>query len=173
MALLWKKGLLRRGRARALVSPFFVHKKTGYLRLIFDTRASNEHFHPLPYTALSAGASLAGIECGSADDLFVDQGDIEVCFYQCRTAAWLHEYFVLPPIRSSFLPKWLQKALKLGPDEEVSFLLVVIPMGWSWAVWLVQTIVCHLITLDKSDAELVSMYKGAAKLQACFAAQVL
>ena len=67
--------------------------------------------------------------------------DVEVCFYQYELPEWIREYFGIPSIKYKFLPPDLRRALRgrhYGWEEEVSFRVKVCPMGWSWAVSLVQ-----------------------------------
>ena len=61
---------------------FFVQRKDGRLRLIFDTRQSNCYFTIPEYTELASGETLAALECNRGDRICVGSGDVECCVYQ-------------------------------------------------------------------------------------------
>ena len=46
---------------------FFVGKKNGSIRLIFDTRVLNKRFKPPPHTPLPSGAAFSSIQLGSPE----------------------------------------------------------------------------------------------------------
>ena len=55
--------------------------------------------------------------------------------------AWARAYFCLPAIKKRFLPagvRSLPGLAALGPADDVIFQVRVCPMGWNWAVALVQ-----------------------------------
>ena len=60
---------------------FFVKKKTGKLRIIFDTRDVNNLFRPPPTTRLPTAAAFSRLESGGVDEIWFAAGDIEDCFY--------------------------------------------------------------------------------------------
>eukprot|EP00971_Amphidinium_carterae_P329560 6462107-Amphidinium_carterae.1 len=113
----------RGGVGREECGLFFVYKKDMSLRIIFDTRRSNCHFQPPPTPFYRRATS----------------GDVEVCFYQYYLPEEFRDFFTLPSIDSKFLSDSLCKQLgitrKFGP---ISFRVRVCPMGWNWAVVLVQ-----------------------------------
>eukprot|EP00959_Pyramimonas_sp_CCMP1952_P295384 6178127-Pyramimonas_sp.AAC.1 len=68
--------MLEVGASFSQVAPFFVYKKDGALRLIFDTRASNTEFAEPDYAPLAAAQALGSIELQAGGRLFVAQGDV-------------------------------------------------------------------------------------------------
>jgi hypothetical protein len=123
------------------VGIFFVKKKSGDLRLIFDTRRSNCKFEAPPYTGLPSAEGLADLEAGVDHPLIFGAGDVEVCFYQYALPLALRGYFGLPAVKAKFLPGGFRRDLGCSTKEEsVRFRCRVIPMGWSWAVCWVQSI---------------------------------
>jgi hypothetical protein len=60
---------------------FFVGKKSGALRLFFDTRILNTMFRSPPKTDLPSAASFSSIESPSNDTLFMASGDLANAFY--------------------------------------------------------------------------------------------
>lgn len=145
---LWKRGMLKfGGDRRSTVTPFFVAKKNGKLRLVLDCRASNQFFRPPPDIAMSAGYSFAQLELEPEDTMYVAQSDIQDYFYSIGLPDFLHPFFALPPIR----PEWLAEQIQelQGWDHRVACYpqLVVIPMGWSWAMYFAQRIHQHQVML--------------------------
>ena len=124
LAELLDKGILEEATAvRETTGAFFGKRKDGLLRLIFDTRRSNCHFAPPPYTSLASGESLPRAR------LWVTSADIEVCCYQCELPVGLRPLFVLPPILSHYLPaRWRKTLGRSNGDAECMFQARVVPM---------------------------------------------
>eukprot|EP00973_Karenia_brevis_P012003 1630383-Karenia_brevis.AAC.1 len=60
---------------------FFVAKKSGGIRIIFDTRILNCSFIDPPSTALPSAAAFANIETDPQREFFFASADIRNCFY--------------------------------------------------------------------------------------------
>ena len=120
---------------------FFVKRKDAKQRLIFDTRRPNCHFEEPSYTELASGESFAGLEAAAGQPIHLASGDVEVCFYQYSLPEALRPYFGLKPIRDHMLPKSLANKLdrSLMVGGRAFFRVRVVPMGWSWSVFFVQT----------------------------------
>ncbi len=128
---------------REVAGLFFVRRKDDKLRMIWDTRRSNAHFSPPPWCPLPSGEALACIESSGDLKLTAPSADVSVCFYQYQLPEHLRGYFCLPPIDLKFVPEPLcSVARPFAVKGKVSFQSRVVPMGWSWAVVLVQA--CHL-----------------------------
>ncbi|CAE8645231.1 unnamed protein product, partial [Polarella glacialis] len=98
--------------AGGLVTPFFVTKKGGKLRLIFDCRVVNLRFKKAPKLAMGSGSSWSSLEVAEGDQLWIAQ-------------------------------------------------LRVVPMGWSWAMWIAQR--AHQFqALLGTNRELVQQAKDGA-----------
>ncbi|CAK0873971.1 unnamed protein product [Prorocentrum cordatum] len=109
------------------------------LRLIADARAANLRFVEPAYTELASPEALAAIEYDGPDMIRFCSGDVEVCFYQCELPAWARRYFTLPAIKSQCLPAAMRGQMGLARGtSELKFRFRVVPMGWSWAVHLIQ-----------------------------------
>ena len=76
---------------------FFVYKKDGTHRIIFDTRLLNPDFVDPPSTQLPSGAAFAGLEIDSDSHLYVASGDISNAFYYLGIPNDLSDRFSLPP----------------------------------------------------------------------------
>ena len=62
-----------------------------------------------------------------------------MCFYQYELPEWARRYFTLPAIKAQYLPAAFRGRLGLARDtSELKFRFRVVPMGWSWAVHLIQ-----------------------------------
>ena len=75
------------------VTPFFVYKKTGNLRLILDCRPANRVFREAPYVRLGTAGEWANLRLPEDENLFVASGDIKDYFYACGIPECLGEYF--------------------------------------------------------------------------------
>ena len=52
----------------SILGMFFVRKKDGSQRFIFDTRVANCHFRKPPRTHLPTAAALSSVECSPDDE---------------------------------------------------------------------------------------------------------
>ena len=115
------------------VGLFFVPKKNGDLRLIFDTRRSNCHFRDPPYVPLATPEALSKMETSRGCDVQVSSADVQSCFfYQYSLPEGLLHLFAAPSIECRFLPKWLRATLGRGVAEDdsqfIRFRVRVVPM---------------------------------------------
>ena len=82
------------------------------------------------------------VELQGQQQLFVAQADVENCFYQCALPAWASPYFALEPVTIDNAREMSAsvdiKSNLLPVSRRIYPVLVVYPMGWSWAFWLVQ-----------------------------------
>ncbi|CAK0899549.1 unnamed protein product, partial [Prorocentrum cordatum] len=132
LADLLERDMLEVGTSFSQVAPFFVYKKDGALRLIFDARASN--------------TALGSIELQAGERLFVAQGDVTCCFYQFFLPVHLREAFGLPPVPWAALPLAARQLVGARPpDGLVRLRLRVVPMGWSWAVYFIQHVMMEIL----------------------------
>ncbi|CAK0803561.1 unnamed protein product [Prorocentrum cordatum] len=132
---------------------FFVPKKDSSLRLIFDTRRSNAHFQDPPYTLLASGEALANLEVDAAEGVAVASGDVECCFYQYELPSWARAFFGLPAVQARFLDPAARQQLGVSdPSEMIHFVARVVPMGWSWAVHLIQEAHAHVLSTVSPEA---------------------
>ncbi|CAK0823013.1 unnamed protein product, partial [Prorocentrum cordatum] len=132
---------------------FFVPKKDSSLRLIFDTRRSNAHFQDPPYTLLASGEALANLDVDAAGGIAVASGDVECCFYQYELPPWARAFFGLPAVQARFLDPAARQQLGVSdPLEMIHFVARVAPMGWSWAVHLIQEAHAHVLGAISPEA---------------------
>lgn len=145
---LYDKGMLSfTHRPQEIVPPFFVHKKNGRQRLILDCRAVNKRFKKPPPLALGAGSAWSQVSIPEDSTLYLAQSDIKDYFYSLALPTELQPLFCLPAIDCRLVQDWGKPELcgLVGDAEGWVFpMLQVVPMGWSWAMWLSQRVHQHL-----------------------------
>ena len=103
---LWGRGMLTFGKvSKATITPFFVAKKNGRLRMVLDCRLANTFFKPPPDIAMAAGYSFGQLTVNEGEQVYVAQSDIKDYFYSIGLPSYLHPYFSLPPIQPGALSK--------------------------------------------------------------------
>lgn len=118
---------------------FFLARKDDYLRMIVDPRNANKLCHTPPRTRLPTAAAFSALEVCAGLRLFLSQGDVEVCFYQFVLPCWCRLLFVLPEVQLRRLPVALQALFPgCSANDRMRLQLRVVPMGWSWSVFLIQ-----------------------------------
>ena len=139
VAKLLDKGIIEvSSQTKETVGVFFVAKRSGELRLIFDTRRSNCWFEEPEYTALPSAESLTSVEVTPGMQANLGQGDVEVCFYQYELPEALREFFGLLPVDAHYIPPSVRQRHNLPDTGLVHTRSRVVPMGWNWAVRWVQ-----------------------------------
>jgi hypothetical protein len=98
--LSWERAMGRQGN----LGLFFVKKKSGAQRIIFDTRVANCRFVDPPSTRLPSPSAFASLET-EGGPLYVASGDLDVAFYHMQLPRGMEHLFSLPCIDSSYLQK--------------------------------------------------------------------
>ena len=117
---------------------------------MLDCRRSNMFFKHAPVMESGSSESFASMRAPPGSQLYTASADVEACFYQCGIQEELSRYFCLPPVSGA---EALRAGLTHWGDGEaidssvrgVSPALAVMPMGFSWAMWLMQGAHIHLI----------------------------
>lgn len=125
---------------REQIGLFFVTKKSGKLRLIVDARRSNAHFGEPSYVSLATGDSLGNLEFESGQEVTIAMADLKDAFYHLSLPQCLRDYFCLPSIRAKDVGISSLDGRRLKGDERLTPRLAVVPMGWSWALYMCQSI---------------------------------
>lgn len=89
------------------VGHFCVLKKTGALRLVFDTRLANMQFINPPVTALPSAVASCVVKVESTDgqrQFFMATADISNAFYNMMLSKDMWQCFSLPPVSPLGLP---------------------------------------------------------------------
>ena len=95
---------------------------------------------------MSSGSKLADLEFDPDDEVFIAQADLANYFYHLGIPSELSEFFALPGLDVALLREGcsLPPEIAAMPDGTcVSSCLAVVPMGWSWAMWVAQRVVYH------------------------------
>ncbi|CAK0903612.1 unnamed protein product [Prorocentrum cordatum] len=109
-------------------------------RLVVDCRRSNCWFSAADPVELSAGAGLGNLEVPDGARLYVGHVDIKDAFYHFELPERVRNLFALPAA-----PAWMAGLAEVGgvrvsPGTLVYPRLRVLPMGWSRALWVCQTL---------------------------------
>ena len=119
---------------------FFVPKKNGKQRMVLDGCRSNCWFVRPEGVSLCTGPSLANIELGGKDVLYIGQADIANAFYHIGLPAALRPFFGLKKVRRARVPRGLLHLVGSCSSQAIHPRLCVTPMGFSRAFWLCQQI---------------------------------
>ena len=143
---LWARGMIKfSNKRKADITPFFVAKKDGRLRLVLDCRSANQYFLPPPDIAMAAGYSFGQLTMEKNQTVYVAQSDIKDYFYSIGMPDFLSDYFCLPPIRPELLIDEIPELADWKGVETVYPQMRVVPMGWSWAMFFAQRIHQHQV----------------------------
>eukprot|EP00435_Cladocopium_sp_Y103_P063778 s336_g25.t1 len=123
---------------------FFVKKKNGKQRLIFDTRVLNQRFIDPPSTDLPSADSFTRLEIPEGETFFIGSGDLANAFYTLEVPDELGQLFTLPAIKAG-LVGMDQLDTKLRRDTVLVPYLTVLPMGWAWALHFCQGVLMNAI----------------------------
>ena len=145
---LFARGVVELGSSQCEVTPFFVPKKIGRLRAIIDTRMAGRWFHDPPYTSLADAEAISSIESVDGERLMKKQSDVDCCFYQFEMPEGLRTFFRLPIVDGDTLTAGDWKRLGIEPRSgPLSFRVRVVPVGWSWAGWFIQSAMHHQLSI--------------------------
>ncbi len=122
------------------ISFFCVSKKNNRLRLIVDARRANAHFREPHYVHLATGDGLGGLSFSPGSELTVATADLKDAFYHLSLPEGLRPYFTLPSARAADLGISSLNGKRLSRSSRVFPRLAVVPMGWSWALYICQSI---------------------------------
>lgn len=126
--------------ARENISIFFVTKKNGRLRMIVDARRSNAHFTEPDHVDLCTGDGLGMLEIGEGETLTIATADLKDAFYHLSLPEELRPLFCLPPVRAGDVGVKQIRGVSISRGMKITPRLAVVPMGWSWALYLCQSI---------------------------------
>ena len=131
--------------ASGLLGVFLVQKKSGHIRIIFDTRVLNTKFKDPPSTSLPSAAAFSNIEVPQGGVLQLGSADITNAFYGMSVLEDLSRLFTLPSIRAKYLDASAFGGRAFAPDDVLLPCLRVLPMGWSWSLHLCQCLVASVV----------------------------
>ena len=131
-------------------------KKGGQIRLVVDAREPNRMHRPPPHTALGTPAALGeqdwtndalGLQASEPSELWGSALDLQDSFYQFENEILGEDFgFDFPEAADVYGCTHVWSATGLEPvpsDEPVFPVFCGVPMGWSWALWAIHSIVSH------------------------------
>ncbi|CAK0803518.1 unnamed protein product, partial [Prorocentrum cordatum] len=118
---------------------FLVPKKSGQPRVVFDTRLANCAFIGAPRTQLPSASAWGRLESGDVR-FSIASADLDMAFYHMRVPEGMEEYFTLPPIPAKYLASHGIAAAEVEGESLLLPQVVVLPMGFSWALHLCQAV---------------------------------
>ena len=108
--------------------------------MVIDCRRSNCYFDPPAGVELCSGTALAQLELGPSDTLYCAQCDIQTAFYHMELPSQLRKYFGLSGARAGDLGISSLGGSKVTANTWVYARLRVVPMGWTWALFICQKV---------------------------------
>lgn len=126
--------------AKERISFFCVSKKAGKLRLICDARRANAHFADPSYVQLTTGEGLGSLEIEEGQRVLVGTADLKDAFYHLSLPLGLRDYFCLQDVAAGDVGVTHVGGRPVGRKHRITPRLAVIPMGWSWGLYICQQV---------------------------------
>lgn len=118
---------------------FAVEKDAESDRLIIDAQPANRRFKRPPCVALPGPSHLIQLSVPKGEHVFVGKTDLSNFYHHIGLPTWMQPFFALPPLT----PKELSF---LGLPTDAPFpMCATMPMGFSHAVYIAQTIHEHIL----------------------------
>lgn len=116
--------------------------------MIPDIRVANCFFRKPSHTSLPTTAALSSLECNNPDELYFSGGDIECAFYWLSVPSCARRFLTLPKVKAKFVNVESIDGMSISPNTYLTPQLEVLPMGWSWSLFLCQRV--HEVVAGKS-----------------------
>lgn len=136
------------------VGIFFARKETpggSKLRVLFGCRRPNLRCKPPPKTELAGSSTLGDVWVDSEEPLHATSADVKDFFYRILLPESFRPLFGLKPVALKLLKHPSAREWEARGYTHVPMRLRVIPMGWTWSLWVAQKL--HEGVLE-SDEEL-------------------
>ena len=123
---------------KAVNGVFAVAKDAESDRLIIDAQPCNRLFIDSPHVALPGPSHLVQLRVPKGRRMYVCKSDLSNFYHHIGVVEWLQPYFALPPLTPAELRA-------VGAPLGAAFpMCVTLPMGFSHAVYLAQSIHLHV-----------------------------
>lgn len=122
---------------------FTVGKDSVSDRLIIDARAANRLFVDCPPVALPDPSHLVQLQVPTGSTLYVGKSDLSNFYHHIGLPPWMQPYFALPALTHTEL-----RSIGVPVSSSVYPVCVTLPMGFSHAVYLAQTVHEHIVYSD-------------------------
>ena len=122
-------------------------------RPVWDLRKGNMKWHSPPFVPLGSPASFVNLDLSDTDangdpvSVTSVTGDISAMFTRCQTPPAIWPWFTLGGISIKDFVKYMaeQGVTVIPPEGAVALAVTVLLMGWSWAPFLCQTLLCSCL----------------------------
>lgn len=136
---MYARGMIKFSRScRTRVRVFSVNKKLGKQRLIIDCRRLNAKLRRPPKTSLASTATVSEIQVDSDACIEYSAHDVCDCFYQFKVPEELSEHLGLRDVYAYEVGISVLDGVPVTPKTKLNPLLVVLPMGFSYALHWAQ-----------------------------------
>ena len=143
-----RSGLLKptkRARGVKGVKLMTVAKTGGRQRLVWDMRQSNAAFLPPPRAKLGSVGALAALELGEPGFMAAAATDVPNFFYALRMPEGFESYVVLEGVDVQYVRSLLGPLAAEWPADVDALGCTCLPMGFSWAPYLAQRVLEHVV----------------------------
>lgn len=147
--------LLQRGMISFTSSPravngvFTVGKDVESDRLIIDARPANRLFVDCPPVELPNPSHLVQLQVPPDSTLYVGKSDLSNFYHHMGLPRWMQPYFALPALTPTELQS-IGVRQSGSPADACYPMCLTLPMGFSHAVYLAQTVHEHIVYTDGS-----------------------
>ena len=155
--------------------PPFAKKKGGQIRMVLDGRPTNASHRLPPHVALGTAAAWSEIDLSELPAsllLWKCSGDLQDSFYQFSAEVLAEDFAFDYPIRAGDADGdhvWEGgRVVPIDADEWIYDCFACISMGWSWAMWIVQCIVCGALDGCRSSSDLPLVADRQPAPRPCF-----
>ena len=129
---------------------FAVGKDADSDRLIIDAQPANRLFVDSPGVSLPNPSHLVQLQVPRGQRMFVGKSDLSNFYHHLGLPSWLRPYFALPPLTP-------QELAQCGAPSDAAYpMCLTLPMGFSHAVFLAQSVHQHVLysarALDPRDS---------------------
>jgi hypothetical protein len=129
---------------------FAVGKDADSDRLIIDAQPANRLFVDSPGVSLPNPSHLVQLQVPRGQRMFVGKSDLSNFYHHLGLPSWLRPYFALPPLTP-------QELAQCGAPADAAYpMCLTLPMGFSHAVFLAQSVHQHVLysarALDPRDS---------------------
>ncbi len=166
---LFRAGLLTlRPMVKSTVGVFFVKKKTPeWIRMVIDCRGTNQLHGPPPTTRLGSARCYTDLDLSRLPDgseVCGMEADVSDCFYRFSLDELAHYFGINHPLEAK---QWKHLGVDCTSvfdpvvghyvtttDDQILFpCFKVVPMGWSWALFLANEAVLNIASRGSVWAE--------------------
>jgi len=138
------------GAPLAVNGVFAVGKDADSDRLIIDAQPANRLFVDSPGVSLPNPSHLVQLQVPRGQRMFVGKSDLSNFYHHLGLPSWLRPYFALPPLTP-------QELAQCGAPSDAAYpMCLTLPMGFSHAVFLAQSVHQHVLysarALDPRDS---------------------